>query len=212
MLARSRVRTVSEKAMSGLRLMARWLPHRRLVMVGDGAFASLAVFRNLTDRAVCVARCRMDARFFNPPPPRKNGQKGRSRVLGPRQLTPKTRAVRTATTWVRMSIPRWRAKDGATDRDVDVATATALWNAHGITLPVRWVLTRDPTGRAETRAFVCSDPQQTAAEILTWYAMRWAVEVTFAETPAISGSRPSGNGRIGRSSAPRRCCSGCSRW
>jgi hypothetical protein len=194
-----RHQTVPEKAIWGMRLIARWLPHRRLVMIGDGAFASLAVLRTLTDRAVCVARCRMDARFFNPPLPRQKGQKGRSRVLGTRQLTPKTRAVRKATKWTRMSIAGWRAKDGATDRQVDVATGTALWNAHGITLPVRWVLTRDPAGRAETRAFVCSDPQQTAAEILTWYAMRWAtlpkvprafargmaaegVEVTFAET------------------------------
>lgn len=174
--------TVPEKAMSGLRLIARWFPDRRLVMVGDGAFASLTVFQTLKDRVACVARCRMDARFFNPPPPRKDGQKGRSRVLGTRQLTPKTRAVRTATKWTRMSIAGWRAKDGATDRQVDVATGTALWNSHGITLPVRWVLTRDPAGRAETRVFVCSDPQRTAAEILTWYAMRWAVEVTFAET------------------------------
>src|SRR4051794_37802999 len=174
-------RTVPEKAMSGLRLIARWLPHQRLVMVGDGAFASLTVFQTLKDRVACVARCRMDARFFNPPP-RKDGQKGRSRVLGTRQLTPKTRAVRTATKWTRMSIAGWRAKDGATDRQVDVAIGTALWNSHGITLPVRWVLTRDPAGRAETRVFVCSDPQRTAAEILTWYAMRWAVEVTFAET------------------------------
>ena len=68
------------------------------------------------------------------------------------------------------------------DRDVDVATGTALWNAHAMTVPVRWVLTRDPTGRAETRAFVCSDPQRTALEILTWYARRWAVEVSFEET------------------------------
>jgi DDE superfamily endonuclease len=177
-----RHQTLPEKAMWGMRLIARWLPHRLLVMVGDGAFASLDVFRTLTDRAVCVARCRMDARFFNPPPPRKPGQKGRSRVLGTRQLTPKTRAVRKATKWTRMTIPGWRAKDGAPDRAVDVATGTALWNSHGITLPVRWVLTRDPTGRAKTRAFVCSEPARTAVEILTWYAMRWAVEVTFAET------------------------------
>jgi DDE superfamily endonuclease len=169
-----RHQTVPEKATWGMRLIARWLPHRRLVMVGDGAFASPTVFQTLKDRVVCVARCRMDARFFNPPPPRKDGQKGRSRVLGTRQLTPKTRAVRKATKWTRMSIAGWRGKDGA--------TGTALWNSHGITLPVRWVLTRDPAGRAETRAFVCSDPQRTAAEILTWYAMRWAVEVTFAET------------------------------
>jgi hypothetical protein len=175
-------RTVPEKTMWGMRLIARWLPHRRLVMVGDGAFASLAVFRTLKDRMVCVARCRMDARFFNPPPARKAGQKGRSRVRGTRQLTPKTRAIRKATKWTRMTIAGWRAKHGATDREVDVATGTALWNSHGITLPVRWVLTRDPAGRAETRAFVCSDPARTASEILTWYAMRWAVEVTFAET------------------------------
>src|SRR5690349_16456677 len=71
---------------------------------------------------------------------------------------------------------------GWPDRDVDVTTVTALWNSHGMAVPVRWVLTRDPAGRAETRAFVCSDPQPTALEILTWYAMRWAVEVTFAET------------------------------
>jgi hypothetical protein len=177
-----RHQTVPEKAMWGMRLIARWLAHRRLVMVGDGAFASLAVFRTLKDRAVCVARWRMDARFFNPPPPRKKGQKGRSRVLGTRQLTPQTRAVRKATKWVRMTIPGWRAADGATDRDVDVATGTALWNSHAMTVPVRWVLTRDPARRAETRVFVCSDPTRTALEILTWYAMRWAVEVTFAET------------------------------
>src|SRR5690242_4087736 len=175
-------RTVPEKAMSGMRLITRWLPHRRLVMVGDGAFAILAVFQTLKERAVCVARCRMDARFFNPPPPRKAGQKGRSRIPGTRQLTPRTRAIRKATKWTRMTIAGWRAKDGSTDRAVDVATGTALWNSHGMTVPVRWVLTRDPAGRAETRAFVCSDLQRTAAEILTWYAMRWAVEVTFAET------------------------------
>jgi hypothetical protein len=177
-----RHQTLPEKTIWGMRLMARWLPGRLLVMVGDGAFASLEVFQRLKDRVVCVARCRMDARFFNPPPPRKKGQKGRSRVVGTRQLTLKTRAVRKATKWARMTVPGWRTKDGLMDRDVDVATGTALWNSHAMTVPVRWVLTRDPTGRAETRAFVCSDPQRTALEILTWYAMRWAVEVSFEET------------------------------
>jgi hypothetical protein len=177
-----RHQTLPEKAIWGMRLIARWLAGRLLVMVGDGAFASLAVFRRLKDRVVCVARWRMDARFFNPPPPRKKGQKGRSRVVGTRQLTLKTRTVRKATKWVRMTVPGWRTKDGLMDRDVDVASGTALWNAHAMTVPVRWVLTRDPTGRAETRAFVCSDPQRTALEILTWYARRWAVEVSFEET------------------------------
>ena len=176
-----RHQTVPEKAAWGMRLIARWCPERRLVMVGDGAFASLELFCRLRGDAVCVARCRMDARFFNPPPPREKAQKGRPRVVGTRQLTPRTRSVRKATKWVRMTIPGWRAEDGTMDRAVDVATGTALWNSHGITLPVRWVLTRDPYGRTETRTFVCSEPQKSASEILTWYAMRWASEVTFEE-------------------------------
>src|SRR4051795_6405383 len=194
-----RHQTLPEKASWAMRLVARWCPGRRLVMVGDGADASLDVFWTLREHVVCVARCRMDARFFNPPPPREKGQRGRPRVVGTRQLTPRTRAARKATTWVRITVPGWRTKDGRDEREVDVATGTALWSAHGKTLPVRWVLTRDPAGRAETRVFVCSDPERTAAEILTWYAMRWAtlpkvprasargmavegVEVTFAET------------------------------
>jgi hypothetical protein len=36
--------TVPEKAVWGMRLIARWCPGRRLVMVGDGAFASLELF------------------------------------------------------------------------------------------------------------------------------------------------------------------------
>ena len=84
---RRRHQTVPEKAAWGMRLIARWFPHRRLVMVGDGAFASLELFRTLHCHALCVARCRMDARFFNPPPARKTGQKGRPRVIGTRQLT-----------------------------------------------------------------------------------------------------------------------------
>jgi hypothetical protein len=176
-----RHQTLPEKAAWAMRLVARWCPGRRLVMVGDGAYASLDVFWTLRERVVCVARCRMDARFFNPPPPRKQGQKGRPRVVGTRQLAPRTRAVRKATKWARMTVPGWRTKDGRTEREVDVATSTALWSAQGKTMPVRWVLTRDPAGRAETRGFVCSDPEQSALQILTWYARRWAVEPTFQE-------------------------------
>jgi DDE superfamily endonuclease len=162
-----RHQTLPEKATWAMRLVARWCPGRCLVMVADGAYASLDLFWTLRERVLCVARGRMDARFFNPPPPRKQGQKGRPCVLGTRQLAPRTRAVRKATKWERMTIPGWRTKDGRTERAVDVATSTALWSAHGKTMPVRWVLTRDPAGRAETRVFVCSDPKQSALQILT---------------------------------------------
>src|SRR3954467_6059978 len=70
--------TLPEKASWAMRLVARWWPGRRLVMVGDGAYASLDVFWTLREHVVCAGRCRMDARFFNPPP-REKGQRGRPR-------------------------------------------------------------------------------------------------------------------------------------
>ena len=97
-----RHQTLPEKATWAMRLVTRWCPDRQLVMVGDGAYASLDLFWTLRQRAVCVARCRMDARFFNPPPPRKRGQRGRPRTVGTRQLTP---AARKTTKWVRMTVP-----------------------------------------------------------------------------------------------------------
>src|SRR5947209_15759767 len=118
-----RHQTLPEKATWAMRLLARWCPGRCLVIVADGAYASLDLFWTLRERVVCVARCRLDARFFNPPPPRKQGQKGRSRVVGTRQLAPRTRAVRKATKWAGMTVPGWRTKDGKTERDVDVATS-----------------------------------------------------------------------------------------
>src|SRR3954466_13520939 len=51
-------------------------------------------------------------------------------------------------------------------------------------------LTGDPAGRAETRVFVCSDPEQSALQILTWYAMRWAVEPTFQGPGHRAGPTP----------------------
>jgi hypothetical protein len=176
-----RHQTLPEKATWAMRLVTRWCPDRQLVVVGDGAYASLDLFWTLRQRVVCVARCRMDARFFNPPPSRKRGQRGRPRAVGTRQLTPRTRAARKTTKWVRITVPGWRTKNGKAEREIDVATSTALWSAHGKTMAVRWVLTRDPAGHAETRVFVCSDPAQSALQILTWYAMRSAVEPTFQE-------------------------------
>jgi len=59
-------RTVPEKAAWGMRLIARLFPQRRVVMVGYGAFASLAPFARMRDEAVCRACRRLDERFFNP--------------------------------------------------------------------------------------------------------------------------------------------------
>lgn len=175
-------RPLPEQAIRGLRLISRWMRRRLFVMVGDGGFACQKLFQSLPGKVVCVARGRMDARLFDPPPPREMGKRGRPRVIGGRQQTPRERLEASTTDWTRMTIAGWKTANGNANQPVDVATGTALWNRHAFTVPVRWILTRDVSRRAEPRVILCSDPSRSAGQILSWYAMRWAVEVTFEES------------------------------
>jgi hypothetical protein len=48
-------------------------------------------------------------------------------------------------------------------------------------VPVRWVLIRDPQGQFKTQALLCTDLSADAQKILSWFVMRWQLEVTFQE-------------------------------
>jgi hypothetical protein len=48
-------------------------------------------------------------------------------------------------------------------------------------VPVRWVLMRDPKGEFKTQALLCTDLDADPEEILSWFVMRWQLEVTFQE-------------------------------
>jgi hypothetical protein len=48
-------------------------------------------------------------------------------------------------------------------------------------VPLRWVLIRDPAGQFEPQALLCTDLSNEPLQILSWYAQRWSVEVTFRE-------------------------------
>ncbi|MCP4420620.1 MAG: hypothetical protein GY805_28775, partial [Chloroflexi bacterium] len=71
---------------------------------------------------------------------------------------------------------------------VEYATGTALWYRAGFDpLPIRWVLVRDPAGKYESTAFLCTDQQACPIQILDWFILRWNVEVIFQEARALLG-------------------------
>jgi len=51
---------------------ARWLPDRRVVAVADSSFAALELIDAVRRRMAVVTRLRLDARLFDPPPPRSD--------------------------------------------------------------------------------------------------------------------------------------------
>jgi hypothetical protein len=70
-----------------LLLASRWRPGRRVIAVADTTYAVIDLPAALRHRLTMVTRLRLDARPFDPPPPRRPGARGRRRVTGQRQPT-----------------------------------------------------------------------------------------------------------------------------
>jgi hypothetical protein len=181
-----RHKAIADWARQTLLLTARWLRERKIVCVGDGSYGCMELLHAVRDLIVMVARIPARARLFDQPPERKPGMRGRPRVVGARQPTPKERLEDPATAWRRIRVPGWLGSDGK-ERAMDVVSGTALWhntNSVPTPVPVRWVIARDPEPRSErTEPLVvaCTDLEATPEEILSWYSRRWSVEVTFRE-------------------------------
>lgn len=158
----------------------RWCPGRSLVIVADSSYACLGLLERCRKlSAAMITRLRLDAALYAPAPPRQPGRNGRPRKRGERLPKLSERLNDPATVWERVTVPRWY---GRTQRTVEVASGTAVWsNAGQPTVPIRWVLIRDPEGKFDPQALLCTDEGATAQQIVSWFVLRWQVEVTFHE-------------------------------
>ena len=158
----------------------RWLPGRELVVVADSAFAALEFLAAVSrHRVAVITRLRLDAALYDPAPPRLPGTVGRPRTKGKRLANLSDVLADPATAWQRVTVPGWY---GNSERAIEVSTNTAVWRHGGMPIvPIRWVLIRDPLGKFDPQALLCTDPAQDPVQVLRWFAQRWQVEVTFRE-------------------------------
>jgi DDE superfamily endonuclease len=160
----------------------RWAPERAIVVVadsGDAALARLDRCRRLRRPITVVTRRRLDAALDGPAPPRQAGARGRPRLKGKRLPTLAQRLRDAGTVWETVIVPRW---DGAGPRAVEVASETAVWYHGGLPpVPLRWVLIRDPEGKFDSQALLCTDLDTAPAQALAWFVLRWQLEVTLEE-------------------------------
>ncbi len=162
----------------------RWLPGRRIVIVGDTAFAAIDFLGAVRNYVSVVTRLRLDANLYAPVPPRRPGR-GRPPVKGKR-LPTLTQVLHDAgTSWQRHTVALWY---GRTNRVVEIATGTAVWYRGGLSpVPIRWLLVRDPLGELPPQTFLCTDLDATPVDILQWFVSRWQLEVTFQQVRAHLG-------------------------
>ncbi len=160
-----------------LALLRRWLPQRELVLVGDSAYAALDFLSQMQGMKIAVVcRLRMDAALYEPAPP--YSRRGRPRKKGKRLPTLAQILTDPDTVWTSISLTWY---DGQ-QRVMDIASGCAVWyHTAKPSVPIRWVLIRDPQREYAPVAVLCSDPLQTPAYILACFVQRWQLEVTFEE-------------------------------
>jgi hypothetical protein len=185
---RRRHKALTDWARQLLLQLRRWLPERELVMVADGSFAALDLLTRLARLRrpiTCITRLRLDARLYQTPPQRPKGKAGRPRLVGARLPNLQQVLQHPRTRWKMASVANWY---GQTARTVHLVSGAAIWYHGGFPpLPIRWVLIRDPQQCFDPVALLCTDPTQSSEQILSWFVLRWRVEVTFEEVRAHLG-------------------------
>lgn len=176
---RRRHKKLTDWARQALLLVKRWLPDRRIVCLGDSNYAAIDLLASVAEHVCMITRLRLDAALYEPPPLRTTATLGRPRLKGKRLMNLDRVAADGRRRWQKVCLPYWY---GSTQRQVELLSGTAIWYHCGKPpLPIRWVLVRDPLGKFETQAFLSTDTQMSAEQVLGYYVERWQVEVTFRE-------------------------------
>lgn len=163
----------------------RWLPDRQIVVVGDSSYSVIELLDAVRKQVTMITRLRMDAALYTPVPPRIPGKPGRNRKKGKRLPTLKQYLSNTSLEWQTATVSQWYGKK---QKLVEIATATAVWYHSGKpSVPICWVLIRDPESKFDPVALLCTDQQLSAEQIVTYFVRRWAIEVTFQEVRAHLG-------------------------
>ena len=178
---------LTDRARQIILQLRRWLPNRALVLVGDSNYAVLALLhfcQSLAQPVTLITRLRLDAALYEPAPPREPGQNGRPRIKGQRLPTLKELLGRPGGDWTNSCVAWY---DGST-RTVEFISQTAVWYSQAKPpVPIRWVLIRDPLGKFDPQALLCTDLAVAPAQIIEWFVLRWQLEVTFQEVRAHLG-------------------------
>ncbi len=182
-----RHKTSIDWIMQMITAVRRWIPDRMIVFVTDGGLVAVKLglrCARFLNPVTYISRLQLNARLFDEPGPQPSGKPGPKPKKGKRQPSSKQRLNDPKTKWQEMSI-LWY---GGKERTVEIATGLSLWHTSGFDpLPIRWILVRDPLGEFKPTAFFSTNQTLAPLQILTYFIMRWSLEVTFEEGRAHLG-------------------------
>jgi DDE superfamily endonuclease len=166
-----------------------WFPTWRFILVGDGAYASKWLLRNLDERVTFVGRLRGDAAVYDPRvPASRSGKRGRKAQKGKRLPSPKVAAGKADRK--KSTTGDWVWQDVAVTvygrpRTLRAFAYEVVWPTVLGLRPIRVVVVRDPEGRMKDAYLFTTDVGARLDWVITQFAWRWAIEVLFRASKQV---------------------------
>ena len=179
-LHRKHQASLIELAQQMINEVIQWFPQRLFRVVGDGFFATLAGTKLL--HTTIISRIQRNAEIYDLPVSPKRKGRGRPRKKGKRLLCPEKMAPQVRK-WKKVKVrERGKVKTRL------VYTRKVLWYrvSHQ---PILLVISRDPKGKEKDDFFFTTDVTMDPAEVIGFFADRWAIEDTFKNTKQFLGGQ-----------------------
>jgi len=208
---KDKYRKRTELATELVKIAASWIPdERELHIVGDAEYACRTLVRSLPKGVDFTGPMCMDAALYELPTPQTG--RGRRRIKGTRLPSPKKLADSKKVRWQTLTLTIYgRAVV------IKVKSMRCLWFTVAGERLVRMVVTRDPSGRINDRAYFTTtdeslkgdlaktaDEDAAIAAVIIEYARRWEIEVAFRNTKQAMGLEDPQNGWWHRPTGSRR--------
>jgi hypothetical protein len=178
-----------ELAARMLAQVLEWFPDRRFTLVGDGAYASEGLLKDLDARVEFVGRMRGDAAVYDPrvpaPVPKRRGRKAKK---GPRMPSPKAAAELADRVESEICLRVWQAVEVTVygcRRALLALAYEVVWPTVLGLRPVRVVVVRDPEGSMKDCYLFTTDRAAGLEWAVTQFAWRWSVEVLFRSSKQV---------------------------
>lgn len=183
---RKRTNLAAEMAL----LIAAWVPsNHRLHLLADGEYACKTVVRSLPPGVTFTGPMVMDAALYDLPTSPSHQQRGRPRKKGRRLPSPKQLAHDQSFPWSTVTVPIYGRMVS-----VHVKSQRCLWYTVAGQQPITMIVTRDPAGRLQDRAFFSTNDQISIEDLIAAYARRWEIEVAFRNLKQDMGIQDPQNG------------------
>jgi hypothetical protein len=171
-------RSKPELAVALLHRLRRAFPHWPFHVVADSAYGGESVLGHLPPKCDLTSRLVLNARLHDAPPPRAPGTRGRPALRGAALPTPEQMLAARAR---RVTLQLYGRRDPVRLAEVQARVYKVPDR------PLRVVAVEALRGGRGRQAFYSTCPEASAEQVLAWYAMRWAMEVTFHDAKGQLG-------------------------